>query len=173
MPHHTYVMDLREKLIKLRDEHGLSQAEMAERLDVTRQTVSRWEAGKSTPSVTQLAGICKTFKLDANEMLEIGVQPAPAAESLPTEGKAERPRHGKKFILSVALLAVLFAAAIAGLAVTIAYAVKDAQYDTSSTVWIITIPQNTPMIVLSVILGMFILLIAALFAYVITKEKRK
>ena len=156
-------MDLREKLIKLRDEHGLSQAEMAERLDVTRQTVSRWEAGKSTPSVTQ----------DANEMLEIGVQPAPAAESLPTEFKdSEKARYGKKFIFIVALLAVLFAAAIAGLAVTIAYAVKDAQYDTSSTVWIITIPQNTPMIVLSVILGMFILLIAALFAYVITKEKR-
>ena len=167
-------MDLREKLIKLRDEHGLSQAEMAERLDVTRQTVSRWEAGKSTPSVTQLAGICKTFKLDANEMLEIGVQHVPAAESLPTEFKdSEKARHGKKFIFIVALLAVLFAAAIAGLAVTISYAVKDAQYDTSSTVWIITIPQNTPMIVLSVILGMFILLIAALFAYVITKEKRK
>ena len=69
------------------------------------------------------------------------------------------------------LLSILLAAALGGLIATIAYAVKDAQYDTSSTVWIVSIPQNTPMIVLCVFLGLFMLLIAAVFAYLITRGK--
>lgn len=70
-------------------------------------------------------------------------------------------------------LGILLAAAIGGLIATIVYAVKDASYDSSATVWIVSIPQNTPMIVLSVLLGLFILLIAAMFAYIIFKGKRR
>lgn len=61
-------MDFRERLIKLRDERRLSQQELADLLDVTRQTVSRWESGKSYPSIQQLANICREFKIDANEL---------------------------------------------------------------------------------------------------------
>ena len=159
-------MDFRERLIKLRDENKLSQQEMADKLDVTRQTVSRWESGKSYPSIQQIAGICHTFHIDANELLDCD------------EGTIERPpepqkqkKRDKKFIAAAIVLCVLFAAALGGLIATIAYAVKDAQYDTSSTVWIVSIPQNTPMIVLCVFLGLFMLLIAAVFAYLITRGK--
>lgn len=159
-------MDFRERLIKLRDENKLSQQEMADKLDVTRQTVSRWESGKSYPSIQQIAGICRTFHIGANELLDCD------------EGTIERPpepqkqkKRDKKFIAAAIVLCVLFAAALGGLIATIAYAVKDAQYDTSSTVWIVSIPQNTPMIVLCVFLGLFMLLIAAVFAYLITRGK--
>ncbi len=157
-------MDFRERLIKLRDENKLSQQEMADRLGVTRQTVSRWEAGKSTPSIAQIASICREFGIDANELLDCDEQP-----QKPEEAKT----RGKKFVAAAIVLGALFAAALAGLIVTIVYAVKDAQYDTSSTVWVVTIPQNTPMIVLCVFLGIFMALIAAVFAYVVIQGRRK
>ena len=157
-------IDFRERLIKLRDENKLSQQEMADRLGVTRQTVSRWEAGKSTPSIAQIASICREFGIDANELLGCDEQP-----QKPEEAKT----RGKKFVAAAIVLGVLFAAALAGLIVTIVYAVKDAQYDTSSTVWVVTIPQNTPMIVLCVFLALFMVLIAAIFIYMIIRGKRR
>ena len=55
---------------------------------------------------------------------------------------------------------------------TIVYAVKDSRYDAGATVWIITLPQNTPMIVLCVFLSILIALIAALFIYLIVKGRK-
>ena len=42
-------MKLEEKIIKLRKRNAWSQEELAEKLDVTRQTVSKWELGQTTP----------------------------------------------------------------------------------------------------------------------------
>lgn len=44
-------MTLREKLIVSRNKAGLSQMELAERLGVSRQAVSRWESGDTTPTI--------------------------------------------------------------------------------------------------------------------------
>lgn len=165
-------MDFRERLIKLRDERRLSQQELADLLDVTRQTVSRWESGKSSPSIQQLANICREFKIDANELLDCGENSAPTVQEK-TENKERAKKSYRLRLAAIVGLGILLAAAIGGLIATIVYAVKDASYDSSATVWIVSIPQNTPMIVLSVLLGLFILLIAAMFAYIIFKGKRK
>lgn len=42
-------MDTKDVLYRLRTEKGLSQEELAEKLFVTRQAVSRWETGETTP----------------------------------------------------------------------------------------------------------------------------
>ena len=47
-------MKFSEKVRKLRIRKGLSQEELAEKLDVSRQTVSKWEAGSSLPEIEKL-----------------------------------------------------------------------------------------------------------------------
>ena len=56
-------MDFRERIIRYRDEKGLSQQELADLLQVTRQTVSRWESGKSRPQPGQAAHIFELLQI--------------------------------------------------------------------------------------------------------------
>lgn len=52
-------MTLREKLFVLRDKAGISQMSLAHQLDVSRQAVSRWESGDTTPSMDKLKALAK------------------------------------------------------------------------------------------------------------------
>ena len=54
-------MTLREKLIVSRNKAGLSQMELAERLGVSRQAVSRWESGDTTPTVDKLKTLARIY----------------------------------------------------------------------------------------------------------------
>ena len=47
-------MSLEEKLVTLRKQNGLTQMELAEKLNVSRQAISRWEVGTAVPSVDNL-----------------------------------------------------------------------------------------------------------------------
>lgn len=53
------IMDLGNKILKLRKEKGYSQEELAEKLGVTRQTISNWELGSTQPNPEQLKGYQK------------------------------------------------------------------------------------------------------------------
>lgn len=57
-------MKFYEKLILLRKKTMLSQEQLAERLNVTRQTISKWELGQSKPDVDKLKDISKLFEVD-------------------------------------------------------------------------------------------------------------
>ena len=52
---------LKDALARLRRERGLTQEELARRLYVTRQAVSRWETGETTPGIDMVKLICVTF----------------------------------------------------------------------------------------------------------------
>lgn len=167
------IMDFRERLIVLREEKGLSQQQFADRLGVSRQTVFRWESGKSVPSAAQIKNICSEFGLDANEFLsgekaeegdagcndagcdEAALNGCKSAEESADEAdetKREKSRkNGRKPV--IVATAVIAAIVLVALVITVAYAVKDAIYDSSATVWIISLPSNTPMLVLSVVLA--------------------
>ena len=47
-------MELKEKLVALRKEKGLTQSAVAEKLDVSRQAISRWESGIALPSTDKV-----------------------------------------------------------------------------------------------------------------------
>ena len=57
-------MTLSDKIIKLRKENGWSQEELAERLNVSRQAISRWENGTALPDAQNILQISKLFKND-------------------------------------------------------------------------------------------------------------
>ena len=62
-------MEFGNKLYALRKEKGLSQEELANRLEVTRQTVSKWELGDSTPDLEKLVLLAELFELSLDELV--------------------------------------------------------------------------------------------------------
>lgn len=62
-------MKFNEKLTKLRKMEGLSQEELGYRLNVTRQTVSKWELGQTTPEMDKLVEIGKIFNISVDDLL--------------------------------------------------------------------------------------------------------
>ena len=63
-------MILSEKIIMLRKKYGWSQEELAERLDISRQSVSKWEQGVSDPSTSNLFALAKLFGVSVEELLK-------------------------------------------------------------------------------------------------------
>lgn len=61
-------MSFNEKLQKLRKENKYSQEELADKLDVTRQSVSKWESGQTYPEMDKLLAICKIFNCSLDEL---------------------------------------------------------------------------------------------------------
>lgn len=62
-------MTTQELLVDLRKKNHLTQDELAEKLYVTRQAVSRWETGETTPNIETLKLISREFGLSINELL--------------------------------------------------------------------------------------------------------
>ena len=62
-------METKDILLKLRTQKGLSQEEVAERVFVTRQAVSRWETGETTPNTETLKLLSQLFDVSINTLL--------------------------------------------------------------------------------------------------------
>jgi len=62
-------MDTKNIILKLRTEKGLSQDELAEKVYVTRQAVSRWENGETTPNTETLKLLSRLFDVSINTLL--------------------------------------------------------------------------------------------------------
>lgn len=63
-------MNFNEKLIKLRKEAGLSQEELGNKLNVARQTVSKWELGETTPEMDKLVKISEIFNISLDALIK-------------------------------------------------------------------------------------------------------
>ena len=64
-------METKDILLQLRTEKGLSQEELAGRVFVTRQAVSRWENGETTPGTETLKLLSKEFDVSINTLLGV------------------------------------------------------------------------------------------------------
>lgn len=65
-------MNLGANIKKVRKSAGVTQKELAERLQVYQKDISRWENNELTPSALTLAKICNELGASADEILEIG-----------------------------------------------------------------------------------------------------
>ena len=61
-------MNLGEKIYQLRNEKNMSQGDLAERLDVSRQSVSKWENNTAVPDLDKLIKICDVFEVSLDEL---------------------------------------------------------------------------------------------------------
>lgn len=79
---------LGQRLYDLRRKQGLSQEQLAERINVSRQTVSKWESGQSTPDLEKLMALSELYSLSLDELVG-KTSPSPAPE--PTETTDPQP----------------------------------------------------------------------------------
>ena len=96
-------MKLNEQITQLRRERKMSQEELAEILQVSRQSVSKWENGLSNPDTENLIRLAEIFQVDVN--LLIGSQ-------LEAEEKTVEPAYPPDQRKMVRLLSVLLALAV-------------------------------------------------------------
>lgn len=64
-------MNIGENIKRARKVAGLTQKELAERVDVYAKDICRWETGERTPSIGAFAKICKALGASADELLEL------------------------------------------------------------------------------------------------------
>ena len=62
-------MTLPEKILRLRKQSGMSQEELAQKLEVSRQAVSRWEVGSAQPDASNILQLSRLFGVTAERRL--------------------------------------------------------------------------------------------------------
>lgn len=62
-------MSLGQRLVELRKSKQMSQEEVADKLNVTRQTISKWETDQSTPDFDKIIPLCQLFEISSDELL--------------------------------------------------------------------------------------------------------
>ena len=62
-------IQLADRLVSLRRKNGLSQEELADQIGVSRQAVSKWERGESSPDTNNLIALAKVYNLKIDDML--------------------------------------------------------------------------------------------------------
>ena len=117
-------MTLCEKLYELRRAAGLSQEELAERLNVSRQAVSKWENGAAQPELSKLVELSRLYGVSVDELLSLeeaekgdakaassveASSPAPAQETLAAPKKVRR----QKLLLGAAAVCLALAVGLA------------------------------------------------------------
>jgi len=94
-------MEFNNKLYELRKQKGFSQEELANRLNVSRQTVSKWEVGDSTPDMEKLIAISDLFGISLDELiLDKSPTPPPVVQSAKSEVYSEIKTDIKEKVLN-------------------------------------------------------------------------
>lgn len=72
-------MILAEKIMELRKKNGWSQEELAFQMDVSRQSVSKWESGASIPDLERILKLSQLFGVSTDYLLKEELEDLPAA----------------------------------------------------------------------------------------------
>ena len=67
-------MDFGNKIMELRKKKGMSQEELAEKVGVARQTISKWELGETSPDLKQSKELSKIFNISLDELTENNIK---------------------------------------------------------------------------------------------------
>ena len=90
-------MELGNQIKKYRKERSLSQDALAERIFVSRQTISNWENDKSYPDVNSLVLLCDAFEISLDQLVKGDVETMKQRMSMSDEERKEFNRLGNIF----------------------------------------------------------------------------
>ena len=112
-------MSLATNLITLRKQHGLTQMELAEKLNVSRQAISRWEVGVAAPSTENLKMLSDLYGVSVDDILKgesASVSQCPDLTDSSSEALDSHGNHKKsRIIFACALILIaLFVAMVVG-----------------------------------------------------------
>lgn len=112
---------LNKNLQYLRKEAGLTQEQLAGKLGVTRQTVSKWENGASVPDADILSQMASVLDVSVSELLGISVETSSKEGyakilAVLNEELAEKNQHRKTIIKIIKIVLILISVGLAALA---------------------------------------------------------
>ncbi len=107
-------MTLAEKILSLRTERGMSQDDLAEKLEVSRQSVSKWETAQSTPDLDKIIKLADLFGTTVDELVRDGERPQPPE---PPEAKVIYVEREKQGLTPIQTLGVVVEVTGVGLSV--------------------------------------------------------
>lgn len=76
-------MTIGQKITELRVQKGITQEELAERLDVSRQSISKWEIDSALPQIDKILLLCDFFSITADQLLREDAEIKSAANNKP------------------------------------------------------------------------------------------
>ena len=85
-------MTLSERIVALRTGLGMSQGDVAEKLEVSRQSVSKWETGQSVPDLDKIIKLADLFGVTVDELVREGERPQPAQDQEPKPSQNPEPQ---------------------------------------------------------------------------------
>lgn len=101
-------MSFAKKMIELRKQQDLSQQDLADRLGVSRQAISRWETGAVQPLADSVKSLAQVFQVSTDYLLNDDLDtptPPPTAQPAPPQEKPKSARKHRKWLLALAALA--------------------------------------------------------------------
>ena len=101
-------MSFAKKMIELRKQQNLSQQDLADRLGVSRQAISRWETGAVQPLADSVKSLAQVFQVSTDYLLNDDLDtptPPPTAQPAPPQEKPKSARKHRKWLLALAALA--------------------------------------------------------------------
>ena len=111
-------MEIGNKIMELRKKNGLSQEELAEKIGVARQTISKWELGETSPDLKQSKELSKIFKVSLDELVDNDIKDVLVEKTSNVEQLAG-------LILKLIKFAIIFIIALPVLLVTLRVIVKN------------------------------------------------
>lgn len=136
-------MKLSDKLIMLRKESGWSQEDFAEKVEVSRQAISRWENGTALPDAQNILRISKLFRVTADYLLnddydrEEDTPAGEAAELAPNDPLVSKKKRRWFWIPAVCILLLGIVAAVFAVA-----NLKDSAKEAHSHPFLIRVIEN-------------------------------
>lgn len=92
-------MKIEEKILTLRKQHGLSQEQLAEKIGVSRQSISKWELGEASPDLGNIVRLSEVFNISTDYLLKDFPSGESKAAEQTTEIKASIEAASKDIII--------------------------------------------------------------------------